>query len=116
MFKNDEIICNSSSLIFLRELVLTHLDLTDLNDQKIIVVARIGFRKKKDGYHYQEFIDRQSRKEQLGGLKSNSSLGGKARLQKYELLRVRALELKAQGLNTKEISLELCVSDRTIRN
>ena len=71
---------------------------------------------KRDGYAYQEFIDRQRRKGQLGGFKSNSSFGGKARSQKYELLRVRALKLKAQGLSTKEIALELCVSDRTIRN
>ena len=71
---------------------------------------------KKDGYHYQEFIDRQTRKGQLGGRKSNSSFGGIARSKKYESVRLKALELKAQGLKTKQISLELQVSDRTIRN
>ena len=71
---------------------------------------------KKDGYAYQEFIDRQSRKGVLGGKKSNSSHGGIARSKKYNEKRERALELRNKGFNNKEISLEIGVTTRTLRN
>ena len=47
---------------------------------------------KRDGYAYQEFIDRQTRKGQLGGLK-----GGKVRSAQYEAKRKQAVRLKAKG-------------------
>ncbi|MCU4310396.1 plasmid replicase [Acinetobacter sp. ACNIH3] len=71
---------------------------------------------KKDAYCYQEFIDRQSRKGRLGGLKSNSSNGGITRAKKYEEQKRIALELKKKGLNNTEISLAVNVSRRTVIN
>jgi hypothetical protein len=71
---------------------------------------------KKDAYCYQEFIDRQSRKGVFGGKKSNSSHGGIARSRKYNEKRERALELRNKGFNNKEISLEIGVTTRTLRN
>lgn len=66
---------------------------------------------KKDAYFYQEFIDRQSRKGHLGGLK-----GGAVRSASYNLKREQALSFKAQGLNNTEIANNLKVSRRTIIN
>ncbi|MFC2997283.1 helix-turn-helix domain-containing protein, partial [Acinetobacter sichuanensis] len=71
---------------------------------------------KKDAYCYQEFIDRQSRKGKLGGLKSNSSNGGVARSNLYNEKRALAFNLKEQGLKLGEIALTLDVTTRTIRN
>ena len=71
---------------------------------------------KKDAYCYQEFIDRQSRKGKLGGLKSNSSNGGIARSNLYNEKRALAFNLKEQGLKLGEIALTLDVTTRTIRN
>lgn len=66
---------------------------------------------KKDGYCYQEFIDRQRRKGEIGGLK-----GGQARSAKYEDKRKKALELNEQGLTQVQIAKVLGVSTRTLRN
>ncbi|MFA3028472.1 replication initiation protein [Acinetobacter pittii] len=71
---------------------------------------------KKDGYHYQEFIDRQSRKGRLGGMKSNSSNGGLARAKKFDEQKKKAQELKKRGLKNTEISKQLGVTTRTLRN
>jgi hypothetical protein len=66
---------------------------------------------KRDGYCYQEFMDRQARKGRLGGLK-----GGMVRSSKYEDKRARAIELSQQGLTQIEIAEMLSVSTRTLRN
>jgi hypothetical protein len=66
---------------------------------------------KKDAYCYQEFIDRQTRKGQLGGLK-----GGAVRSASYDIKREQALFLKEQGLNNTEIANRIKVSRRTIIN
>lgn len=71
---------------------------------------------KKDAYCYQEFIDRQSRKGRLGGLKSDSSKGGIARSQIFKEKRKQALKLKKQGMGNIEISKQLDVTTRTLRN
>ena len=60
---------------------------------------------KKDAYHYQEFIDRQSRKGVKGGLK-----GGKIRSDQFIELRKRAKELKDAGKNNTQIANVLGVS------
>ncbi|QQA03245.1 replication initiation protein a (plasmid) [Acinetobacter lwoffii] len=66
---------------------------------------------KRDGYAYQEFIDRQKRKGQLGGLK-----GGVVRSAKYEDKRKQAIELSKKGLTQVQIATTLGVSTRTLRN
>jgi len=66
---------------------------------------------KRDGYCYQEFIDRQRRKGGIGGLK-----GGRVRSAKYEDKRKKALELNKQGLTQIQIAKVLDVSTRTLRN
>jgi hypothetical protein len=66
---------------------------------------------KKDAYCYQEFIDRQSRKGKLGGLK-----GGKTRSAKYEDKRREANILLKQGVKQNQIASMLEVSVRTIRS
>jgi hypothetical protein len=59
---------------------------------------------KKDGYFYQEFIDRQKRK---------GSLGGVAKASKYAEKRNIAKELKEQGFSYTEISEKLDCSRRS---
>ena len=71
---------------------------------------------KKDAYCYQEFIDRQSRKGQLGGLKSDSSRGGIARSCKYSLKRIEAKKLKENGVSNTVIAQQLQVSRATVIN
>lgn len=66
---------------------------------------------KRDGYAYQEFIDRQMRKGRKGGLK-----GGVSRSAKYADARIKAQQLKAQGLSYTEVSKELGVSRRSVIN
>ena len=66
---------------------------------------------KRDGYAYQEFIDRQTRKGQLGGLK-----GGKVRSAQYEAKRKQAVRLKAKGMNNTEIAKQLGVDRRSVFN
>lgn len=66
---------------------------------------------KKDAYHYQEFIDRQSRKGQLGG-----KIGGVQRSLKYAEQRKQAVDLKSKGYNNSQIANLLKVSRRTIIN
>ena len=56
----------------------------------------------KDGYHYQEFIDRQSRK---------GSLGGKARSEQFENRRKEAKVLRKNGLSIREIAKNESQSD-----
>jgi hypothetical protein len=60
---------------------------------------------KKDGYHYQEFIDRQSRKGALGG-----KIGGVKRAEKYIALKEQAIILANQGFNNTQIAKKLDVS------
>ncbi|OTG86315.1 replication initiation protein [Acinetobacter sp. ANC 3832] len=64
---------------------------------------------KRDGYAYQEFIDRQTRKGQLG-----ASKGGKARSAKYEAKRKLAVRYKANGMNHTEIAKQLGVERMTV--
>lgn len=60
---------------------------------------------KRDGYAYQEFIDRQTRKGQLGG---------KAKGEAYSAKRKQAVALRAKGLNNTEIANKLKVSRMTV--
>ena len=62
---------------------------------------------KRDAYCYQEFIDRQTRKGQLGG---------KAKGEAYSLKREQAYKLKEQGMNNTQIAKQLNVTRRTIIN
>lgn len=62
---------------------------------------------KRDGYAYQEFIDRQTRKGKLGG-----TAKGKA----YETKRKQAVDLKEQGFSYTEIAEELNISRRSAIN
>jgi DNA invertase Pin-like site-specific DNA recombinase len=64
---------------------------------------------KKDAYHYQEFIDRQSRKGRLGGVK-----GGLIRSAKYEELRIKANEMFKKNISKSQIAINLNVSRRTV--
>ena len=60
---------------------------------------------KRDGYAYQEFIDRQTRKGQLGG---------KAKAEAYNAKRAQAVRLKAKGLNNTQIAKQLGVARYTV--
>lgn len=60
---------------------------------------------KRDGYAYQEFIDRQTRKGRLGG---------KAKGEAYHLKREQATYLKSQGLSYAQIATKLGVSRRSV--
>ena len=60
---------------------------------------------KRDSYCYQEFIDRQTRKGQLGG---------KAKGKAYNAKRTQAVQLKEQGLNNSQIAKQLGVARYTI--
>jgi hypothetical protein len=60
---------------------------------------------KKDAYCYQEFIDRQTRKGQLGG---------KAKGKAYNAKRTQAVQLKEQGLNNSQIAKQLGVARYTV--
>lgn len=62
---------------------------------------------KRDGYAYQEFIDRQTRKGKLGG-----TAKGKA----YESKHKQAVHLKEQGFSYTEIAEELGISRRSAIN
>lgn len=62
---------------------------------------------KRDPHCYQEFIDRQTRKGQLGG---------KAKGEAYRLKREQAYKLKEQGMNNTQIAKQLNVTRRTIIN
>jgi hypothetical protein len=64
---------------------------------------------KKDGYAYQEFIDRQTRKGALG-----ASKGGKARSTQYEAKRRQAVRLQAKGKGHTEIAKKLGVTRMTV--
>lgn len=60
---------------------------------------------KRDSYAYQEFIDRQTRKGQLGG---------KAKSESYTLKREQAVRLKREGLNNTQIAKQLGVTRMTV--
>ncbi|MBU3848614.1 MAG: replication initiation protein [Candidatus Acinetobacter avistercoris] len=60
---------------------------------------------KRDGYAYQEFIDRQTRKGQLGG---------KAKGEAYSAKRKLAVRYKAKGMSYTEIADKLRVSRRSV--
>lgn len=60
---------------------------------------------KRDGYAYQEFIDRQTRKGQLGG---------KAKGEAYSTKRKQAAALRAKGMSYTEIADKLNVSRRSV--
>ena len=64
---------------------------------------------KKDAYCYQEFIDRQSRKGKLGGIK-----GGVTRSAQYEQLRIKAREMLKKNISKSQIAINLNVSRRTV--
>ena len=63
-----------------------------------------------------KFIERQRAKGRIGGLKSNSSLGGKARSAKYSDLRQQALILRTQGRSYTQIAQTLKIGRRTVIN
>ena len=89
-----------------------------MQNNKIRGIAKCISRKKKkkDAYHYQEFIDRQSRKGRLGGIKSNSSNGGLARSKLFDEKKNQAKELRRLGMKNIEISRQLGITARTLRN
>lgn len=60
---------------------------------------------KRDGYAYQEFIDRQTRK---------GALGGEAKGEAYSDKRKQAVRLKAKGLNHTQIAKQLGVARYTV--
>lgn len=62
---------------------------------------------KRDGYCYQEFIDRQTRKGQLGG---------KAKGEAYNAKRKQAVHLKEKGLSYTQIADKLGVARRSVIN
>jgi DNA invertase Pin-like site-specific DNA recombinase len=64
---------------------------------------------KRDGYAYQEFIDRQTRKGALGGLK-----GGKVRSAQYDAKRKQAGRLKAKGMSNTALAEKLNVARYTV--
>ena len=64
---------------------------------------------------YFNFIAKQTARGRQGGLKGNSSPGGKARSQQYSDLRDEALKLHILGMKQVDIAKQLEVSDRTIR-
>lgn len=61
---------------------------------------------KRDPHCYQEFIDRQTRKGRKGGA---------SRSAKYSDSRIKAQQLKAQGMNNTAIAKELGVDRKTVR-
>ena len=63
----------------------------------------------------ENFTKKQAKKGRKGGLKSDSSQGGKARSQQYSDMRHEALKLHLQGMKQIDIAKQLNVSDRTIR-
>lgn len=79
------------------------------NEVKCIAKSISRWTWKRDAYCYQEFVDRQSRKGHLGGLK-----GGKARSSKYESKRIQALKMKHSGMNNTQIAQALEVDRRTV--
>ena len=62
------------------------------------------------------FSEKQATRGRKGGLASDSSHGGKARLAQYSDQRQQALQLHIQGVKQKQIAEQLNVSDRTVRN
>ncbi|MCV9925897.1 helix-turn-helix domain-containing protein, partial [Acinetobacter baumannii] len=60
---------------------------------------------KRDGYAYQEFIDRQTRKGQLGG---------KAKGEAYNAKRKQAVALRAKGMNHTQIAKQLGIARYTV--
>lgn len=60
------------------------------------------------------FSAKQAARGRTGGLKSNSSNGGKARSQQYSDMRNEALKLHLQGLGIKEISTHLNVHRNSV--
>lgn len=81
------------------------------SEVRAIAKSIANYCQRKDPYHYQEFIHRQTLKGQLGGLK-----GGKAKSALYEDKRAQAKALLKQGWKKKKIAETLEVSERTIRN
>lgn len=81
------------------------------NEVKAIAKSISKWVWKRDGYAYQEFIDRQTRKSKLG-----ASKGGKARSEKYKDKRDQVYNLKAKGMNNTQIAKELGVARQTIIN
>lgn len=63
---------------------------------------------------YFNFVARQAEKGRKGGLKSDSSHGGKARSQQYSDLRTEALKLHIMGKSIKEISEYLNVHRNSV--
>lgn len=77
------------------------------NEVKAIAKSISRWVWKRDAYAYQEFIDRQTRKGQLGG---------KAKREAYNSIRREAIELSKQGLTQIQIARKLNISTRTLRN
>lgn len=69
---------------------------------------------RKHGEAQAKFLERQTEKGRKGGLKSDSSHGGKARSAMYSDQRQEALKLHLQGINNTQIAKQLNVSRMTI--
>ena len=80
------------------------------NEIKCIAKSISRFCWKKDGYCYQEFIERQRYKGKLG-----NKVSVQVRKNKASERKEKALELKNSGKTVKEIALECEVNERTIR-
>lgn len=75
-------------------------------------VARWVWRNHREAH--EKFIERQTAKGRIGGLKSNSSSGGKARSLQYSDMRQEALKLHVIGKSIKEISESLNVHRNSV--
>lgn len=67
------------------------------------------------GVYSVAFIEKQRRQGRNGGLKSDSSKGGKARSATYEPQREQARQLKQQGLSIRKIAEQLKVSKTSVQ-
>jgi hypothetical protein len=81
------------------------------SEVRSIAKSIANYCQRKDPYHYQEFINRQTMKGKLG-----ASKGGKARSDQYASKKAKAVLLKQAGKNNTEIAKELDVSRRTLIN
>lgn len=81
------------------------------SEVRAIAKSIANYCQRKDPYHYQEFIHRQTIKSKLG-----ASKGGVARAEKYSDQRVKAVAMRNEGRNNTEIANELGISRRTVIN
>lgn len=80
-----------------------------LSEVRSIAKSIANYCQRKDPYHYQEFIHRQTSKSRLG-----ASKGGVARAEKYSDQKDRAMLLRLQDKSYTEIAEAVGVSRRTV--